>query len=190
MDPSTYNIRIRSSWFEMVKKIDIALILFAAFSLGSSVISLACDITRPPPKHTLIGDSTVEQNDLEVIMQLERIEGEVKGDRLEIRLTLHNLGEDDYTREMRMPLFDLLLCNESGAPVTMWSYDRNLTKALLRIRIAPGESFTETKIWDFKDHADVHCNVPGLSPGKYQISGVWMGGPMIMTTPVNLEIKP
>jgi hypothetical protein len=174
----------------MVEKIDVALILFATFSLGSSFVSLAYDITRPPPKHTLIGDSTAEQNHLEVSMLLERIEGEVRGDRLEIRLTLRNVGGDDYMREMRMPLFDLLLCSESGAPVAKWSDDRNLTKALLRIHIAPGERFIETKIWDFKERADINCNVPELNPGKYQLSGVWMGGPIIMTTPVKLEIKP
>ncbi|UCD44371.1 MAG: hypothetical protein JSV27_09605 [Candidatus Bathyarchaeota archaeon] len=100
----------------MVEKIDIAIILFATFSLGSSFASLAYDITRP-----------------------------------QRALTLSNVGEGDYTREVRMPLFDLLLCNESGVPVGKWSDSRNLIKAMLRIHIAPGESFNETKIWDFKE---------------------------------------
>jgi len=160
----------------------------AFFSLASCAVHLAYRLNAKPPALSYVGASAGTNGDLEVTLLVEKIEERQQGNRFLFKLTLKNRGEADYARKMELPLFDLYVYDERGEQVAKWSEGQEFPDYVLPIILFPGEVFTETKVWAPVITVPENGDKELLKNGRYELSGIWLGGPTVETGVVSLMI--
>jgi hypothetical protein len=126
--------------------------------------------------------------DLSVMFSVKDEEGRV-GDDFIFEFTLTNHGEADYVRRIGLPFFDIEIHDENGIQVVRWSDGRQLRRNLFLIMVKPGDDFTETKVWDLAAFGPDSGEMEPLGGGRYWLSGVWLGDPIIETGKNPLKIE-
>ena len=160
----------------------------AFFSIASCAVHLAYRLNAKPPALSYVGTSAGTNGDLEVTLLVEKIEERQRGNRFLFELKLRNRGEEGYVRKMVQPLFDLHVYNEKGERVAKWSESQGFPDYILPIILFPGEVFTETKVWAPVITSPENGNTELLKNGRYELSGIWLGGPTVETGVVSLMI--
>lgn len=160
----------------------------AFFSLTSCAVHLAYRLNAKPPALSYVGTSASTAGDLEVTLLVERIEERPPGDRFLFELTLRNRGEAGYARKMELPLFDLYVYDERGERVAEWSEGQEFPDYILPIILFPGEVFTETKVWAPVITGPENGDKELLKNGRYELSGIWLGGPTVETGMIRFTI--
>ena len=139
------------------------------------------------PSFTIGGVSERTVENLCLVFSVEDEEGKV-GDEFVLEFTLTNHGEADYVRRFGLPFFDVRIHDEKGIQVARWSDGRQLPRNLFLIQVTPGDEFSETKVWDLAAFNPESGEMEPLSEGRYWLSGVWLGGPVIETGKIPLKI--
>jgi len=165
-----------------------SLIPFVALGLIiSHQIYLNIPVRDERPLFIIGGVSEVSVGDLSVVFSVEDEEGKV-GDEFVLEFTLTNHGEADYVRRIGLPFFDVRIHDENGIQIARWSDGKQLPRNLFLIQVTPGDEFSETKVWDLTVFNPDSGEMEPLSEGRYWLSGVWLGDPVIETGKIPLTI--
>ena len=139
------------------------------------------------PSFVIGGVSEGSVGGLSVVFSVEDEEGRV-GDEFVLEFTLMNHGEEDYVRRMGLPFFDVRIYDENGIQVARWSDGRQLPRNLFLIQVRSGCEFSETKVWDLAVFDPGSGEMEPLGEGRYWLSGVWLGDPVVETGDIPLTI--
>jgi hypothetical protein len=139
------------------------------------------------PSFVIGGVSEGSVGDLSLVFSVENEEGKA-GDEFVLEFTLTNHGEADYVQRIGLPFLDIRIHDENGNQITRWSDGRRLPRNLFLITVKPGDDFTETKVWDLAAFNPDSGEMEPLGEGKYYLSGVWLGDPIIETGKIPLKI--
>ncbi len=139
------------------------------------------------PSFTIGGVSEGRVGDFSVVFSVDDENGKV-GDEFALEFTLTNHGEADYVRRIGLPFFDVRIHDENGNLIARWSDGRQLRRNLFLIQVTPGDEFSETKIWDLTVFNPDSGEMEPLSEGRYWLSGVRLGDPVIETGKIPLTI--
>jgi hypothetical protein len=143
--------------------------------------------TDDRPSFTIGGVSEGTVENLCLVFSVEDEEGKV-GDEFVLEFTLTNHGEADYVRRIGLPFFDVRIHDENGIQVARWSDGRQLRRNLFLIQVAPGEGFSEAKVWNLALFNPESGEMEPLSGGRYWLSAMWLGDPVIETGKIPLTI--
>lgn len=164
----------------------IALLIF--FSLGSFLAISTNDMYPPPLSRTFLDDSYGMHGDLEVYMSIEKIEGRRFKNEVIITLVLRNEGLGGYTRILRQPVFDVMVYDTNGSFVLKWSGCHEMLDLSIPVHLEKGEQFSVVKSWDLNVLNIKDENNKPLPPGRYYLKGAWLGGPIIETRLITVNI--
>ena len=165
---------------------NIALLIF--FGLGSILLVSTNDMYPPPLSTTIINDSEGRYGDLLVSMSVEKINGRRFKNGFIITLILRNEGSDDYSRDLRQPVFEVYVYDANGGLVADWSSCYEMLDLPIPIHLERGEEFTEINSWEGNTLDPRDSTVKPLSPGRYYLKGAWLGRPLIETGLISVDI--
>jgi hypothetical protein len=89
------------------------------------------------------------------------------GEKIDITLTLRNIGDTNVTITFTPPLFDV--CYYVGAERYCWSYGKAFIQVILDLILEPEESYAEILQWDLYKYVDGEYYPP--EPGTYDLYG-------------------
>jgi hypothetical protein len=90
------------------------------------------------------------------------------GERVNITLTLKNVGETNATITFTPPLFDVYYCTSEGC--FRWSDGMYFIQVVLEFTIRPGENHSETLEWNLYQYSHGQFRPP--KPGTYYLVGL------------------
>ena len=123
----------------------------------------------------LTGGEGVGRGDhLELVMSVEDV-GRRMGEPIIFTFTLRNLGDENFSCRMGLPLFDINLYDEAGGLLARWSDGRAFIEVLLQFELPPGGEYSEEVVWDMRVYNPETGETEPLAPGSYSLSGVWLG---------------
>ena len=139
------------------------------------------------PFFTIGGVSQGRVGELGVVFSIEDSNRRVM-DEFVLEFALKNYGESDYVQRIRLPLFEIKIHDENGIQIASWSDGRRFRENFFLISLTPGDEFTETKAWDLKVYNSTSGEMEPLGVGRYWLSGVWLGNPVIESGKILLTI--
>jgi len=128
------------------------------------------------------------QEDLELSITLNKTVVLV-GDSVKIVLTLRNNGNKNVTFWMGPPFFDVYLYDLNDQLVAKWSEGKAFPAYIMEITLQPGETFSKTLDWNLPSYDYKSGGSIPVKPGKYRISGVWLGQPRIETAKIPITVN-
>lgn len=90
------------------------------------------------------------------------------GEKINITLTLKNVGETNVTITYTPPLFDVYYCTPGGC--FRWSDGMYFVQVMLQFTLKPGENYSDTLQWDLYQFVNGEYHPP--KPGTYYLSGI------------------
>ena len=174
-------------WYER-GYINYSLIPFVALGLViAHQVYLNLPVKDERPTFIIGGESEGRLGGLSLAFSVEDKIGKV-GDEFMLELTLTNNGEEDCAWRIGLPLFDIMIHDENGSPIARWSDGRKFPGNLFLIHLTPGEEFSETKVWDLALFNHDTGEMEPLDKGRYWLSGVWLGDPVVETGRIRLTV--
>jgi len=128
------------------------------------------------------------QGDLELSITLNKTVVLV-GDSVKIVLTLKNNGNKNATFWMGPPFFDVYLYDLSDNLVAKWSEGKAFPEYIMEITLQPEETFSKTVDWNLSSYDYENGGFVPVKPGKYRVSGVWLGQPPIETAKIPVTVN-
>jgi len=126
-------------------------------------------------------------DDLKLMMVVEDMEIQME-EIISFNLHLANLGEKNLTQWMGLPIFDLYIYDTDGKLLTRWSDGRAFIEIVQHFELSSGAEYSERIEWEIRVvNPDTLKPLP-LKPGKYKISGIWLGEPKIETSMIDLRV--
>ena len=172
----------------MNRKVDCNLALLTLFSLGFIILVLTNDMYPPPLSRTHLGDSEAKYGDLTISMKIEGIDGKRFENKYIITLILRNEGFESYSRDLRQPVFEVYVYDFSGTFVTDWSCCNEMLDLPIPVHLDRGDEFIEVKSWFGSALDTLDCDIKPLPMGRYYIKGAWLGGPIVETGLITVDI--
>ncbi|MQY82339.1 hypothetical protein GH157_01435 [archaeon] len=123
-----------------------------------------------------------------VSMSVEKIDGRRFQNGFIITLILRNEGPENYSLDLRQPVFDVYVYDADGSLVADWSSCYEMLDLPIPIHLRRGEEFTEIKSWEPNALNLRDGTVKPLPPGRYYLKGVWLGRPLIETGLISVDI--
>lgn len=115
------------------------------------------------------GVTSIRRDDL--ILELAIDKSEVRsGEIITSIIKLTNVGYEVITLETGLPIFDLLLYDDSGRIVSRWSDGRAFIMILRVIELTPDQSYEEEIEWDLSRYDPQVGSYSPCQPGEYFIS--------------------
>jgi len=111
------------------------------------------------------------------------------GESVRIVLTLKNNGSKNVTFWMGPPFFDAYLYDLNDQLVAKWSEGKAFPEYVMEITLRPGETFSETVDWNLYSYDYKGGGFIPVKPGKYRVSGVWLGQPRIETAKIPVTVN-
>jgi len=128
------------------------------------------------------------QGDLELSITLNKTVVLV-GDSANMVLILKNNGSKNVTFWMGPPFFDVYLYDLNDHLVAKWSEGKAFPEYIMEITLQPGETFSKTVDWNLYSYDYKGGGFIPVKPGKYRVSGVWLGQPRIETAKVPITVN-
>ncbi len=172
----------------MKHNVDFNIVLPLFIGLVSILLVSTNDMYPPPLSTTLLNESEGRHGDLLVSMNVEKIDGRRFENGFIITLILRNEGPENYSRDLRQPVFDVYVYNADGGLVADWSSCYEMLDLPIPIHLRRGEEFTEIKSWEANALDLRDGTVKPLPPGRYYLKGVWLGKPLIETGLISVDI--
>jgi len=164
----------------------IAVIIF--FGLGSILAVSTNDMYPPPLSRAFLCESEGGHGDLVVSMELEKVDGRRFENTYIITINLRNTGNEPYSRDLRQPVFDIQTYDTNGSLVSEWSSCNEMLDLPIPIHLEKGQEFTEVKSWEPNALDPQDGTINPLPPGRYYLKGAWLGGPIIETGLISVDI--
>ena len=90
------------------------------------------------------------------------------GEKINITLTLKNVGETNVTITYGPPLFDVYYCTPEGC--FRWSDGMLFIQMVLNLTLEPGETYSDTLQWNLYQYVNREYRPP--KPGTYHLFGI------------------
>ncbi len=166
-----------------MRRIFVLGIILACLTLGAGVIG-AWSLLQGTQNHTAGGQKT----DLGLSMIVDKT-SIFAGEAIEFAFILKNKGDKNVSFWIGPPFFDVYLYNLDDALIAKWTDGRAFPAYIEKITLKPGENFSKTIEWNlYSYNQETECFIP-VKPGKYRISGVWLGEPHIETSKIDITVK-
>jgi hypothetical protein len=138
------------------------------------------------PSFIIGGVSEGSVGGLSVVFSVEDEEWRV-GDEFVLEFTLTN-HDEEYVRRIGLPFFDVRIHDENGIQIFPLERWEALPRNLFLVQVTPGDEFSETKVWDLAVFNPGSGEMEPLGEGRYWLSGVWLGDPVVETGNMPLTI--
>ena len=168
---------------EGMKRIFVYGVILACLTLGAGVIG-AWSLFQKTQNHTAGG----QKGDLGFSMTVDKT-SIFAGEDISFTFILKNKGDKNVSFWMGPPFFDAYLYDSNDVLVERWTDGKGFPEYIERITLKPGEDFSKTIQWNLYcfDH-ETGGFIP-VKPGRYKISGVWLGEPRIETSRIGITVK-
>jgi hypothetical protein len=129
-------------------------IVMALMMIWASI--LAFNVQRVEAEDNLLLEMNVDQTTMNI------------GEKINITLTLRNVGETNVTVTFTPPLFDVYYCTPDGC--FRWSDGMYFIQVVIEFTLETGQSHSETLQWDLYQYSHGQFHPP--KPGTYNLSGL------------------